>query len=136
MKEHFSPYGDLSKVELDGLDSADGNNDPGTARYSARVYFTTRHSAEKAFSTGKCWNGHNLQFSWLKSSNLSKDRANGESPLPTSKGHSDASVGPMVEISKTVSQKVATSGDGESETIEQKDIDKQDKETDESNRAT
>ncbi|KAJ9540560.1 hypothetical protein OSB04_027066 [Centaurea solstitialis] len=136
LKEHFSPFGDLSKVELDGLDPADGNNDPGTTKYSARVYFTTRHSAEQAFSSGKCWNGHNLQFSWLKSSNLSKDHANGESPLATSKGNSDASVGPMVEISKTDSQKVATHGDGESETIEQKDIDKQDTEPDESNHAT
>ncbi|KVI09192.1 zinc finger CCCH domain-containing protein 41-like isoform X1 [Cynara cardunculus var. scolymus] len=136
LKEHFSPFGDLSKVELDSLDPADGNNDPGTAKYSARVYFTTRHSAEKAFSSGKCWNGHNLQFSWLKSSNLSKDRANGESPLPTSKGNSDASVGPVVEISKTDSQKPATSGDGESEKIEQKDIDKQHKEPDESNHAS
>ncbi|KAI3704802.1 hypothetical protein L1987_75031 [Smallanthus sonchifolius] len=90
LKEHFSQFGDLSKVELYDLEPADGSNDPGTGKYSAHVYFRTRHSTEKAFSSGKCWNGHNLQFSWLKSSNLGKDN---ESHLSTSKGKSDASVG-------------------------------------------
>ncbi|KAI7739558.1 hypothetical protein M8C21_014562 [Ambrosia artemisiifolia] len=69
LKEHFSQFGDLSKVELDDLEPADSNNDSGTGKCSARVYFRTRHSAEKAFSSGKFWNGHNLQFTWLKSSN-------------------------------------------------------------------
>ncbi|KAI3793932.1 hypothetical protein L1987_36555 [Smallanthus sonchifolius] len=101
LKEHFSQFGDLSKVELDVLEPADSKNDHGNTKYSACVYFTARHSAEKAFLNGKCWNEHNLQFSWLKSSNLVKD---GESPLSTPKGTSDASVTPLVEIPKTDSQ--------------------------------
>ncbi|KAK1440889.1 hypothetical protein QVD17_06722 [Tagetes erecta] len=108
LKEHFSQFGDLSKVELDNPEPAESNNEPGTDKHSARVYFRTRHSAEKAFSSGKCWNGHNLQFSWLKSSNINKDS---ESHLSTPKGTTDASVGSVV-IPKT--------GDIESEKIEQK----------------
>lgn len=129
MKEHFSPFGDLSKVELDDSEPSDGNNDSGTAKYSACVYFTTRHSAEKAFLSGKWWNGHNLQFSWLKSSNR-------ESPVSNSKRISHASVGPVVETPKTDSQKPFTSRDGESEKVEQKDINKEQTEPDESNHAS
>nr|XP_043634223.1 zinc finger CCCH domain-containing protein 41 [Erigeron canadensis]XP_043634224.1 zinc finger CCCH domain-containing protein 41 [Erigeron canadensis] len=134
LKEHFSPFGDLSKVELDDVEPIDGDTDPGTAKYSARIYFNTRHSAEKAFVSGKCWNGHNLQFTWLKSTSGSKD---GESPS-TSKGNSDSSVGPGVEIPKTDSPKpatsgeAATSGDSESEKIKQTDIGKDHMEPDES----
>lgn len=117
LKEHFSAFGDLSKVELDDVAPSDGNNDDGINKYTARVYFTTRHSAEKAFTSGKSLNGHNMQFSWIKSSN-------NQSP---SKGNSDASV--SVEISKTDSQKP---GNVESEKME---IDKEeDKEADESNK--
>ncbi|KAL7614666.1 hypothetical protein Lser_V15G07777 [Lactuca serriola] len=102
LKEHFSQFGDLSKVELDDVvgPSDGGNNDNGRAR----VYFTTRHSAEKAYLSGKSWNGHNLQFSWMKSS------SSNQSPLSTSKGNSDAE----------------KPGDGESEKMEI------DKESDES----
>ncbi|KAK9071692.1 hypothetical protein SSX86_008121 [Deinandra increscens subsp. villosa] len=124
LKEHFSQFGDLSKVELDDLEPADNNNDPGTSKYSAHVYFKTRHSAEKAFSSGKCWNGHNLKFSWLKSSNLGKES---ESRLLTSKGNSDTSVGSAV-IPKT--------GDVESEKIEEKDIKKEQMGPGESNNAS
>ncbi|KAI7750376.1 hypothetical protein M8C21_014702 [Ambrosia artemisiifolia] len=119
LKEHFSQFDDLSKVELDDLEPADSKNDSGNVKYSACVYFTTRQSAEKAFVSGKCWNGHNLQFSWLKSSNHGK---NGETPSSTPKGNSDASVGAVVEIPKTDSQK---SGYEEPEKLEQKDINKE-----------
>lgn len=89
-------------MELDDVvgPSDGGNNDNGRAR----VYFTTRHSAEKAYLSGKSWNGHNLQFSWMKSS------SSNQSPLSTSKGNSDAE----------------KPGDGESEKMEI------DKESDES----
>nr|GEZ49091.1 zinc finger CCCH domain-containing protein 41 [Tanacetum cinerariifolium] len=129
LKEHFSPFGDLSKVELDDEEPADDNNDPGKAKYSARVYFTTRHAAEKAFTSGKCWNGHNLQFLWLKPNNR-------ESPLPASKGNSDVSVGHVVEVPKNDSQKPATSGNERSEKIEQKDIIEEQTEADESNHSS
>lgn len=133
LKEHFSPFGDLSKIELDDLEHVDDKIDPQTAKYSARVYFTTRHSAEKAFSSGKCWNGHSLQFSWLKSSNRSKD---GESPVSSSKGNSDASARTVVNVPNADSQRPATSGDGESEKVEQMNIEKEHTEPDESNHAS
>ncbi|KAL8210938.1 hypothetical protein R6Q57_005375 [Mikania cordata] len=76
LKEHFSQFGDLAKVESEDLEPADSNNDPVTCKYSTHVYFRNRHSAEKAFSSGKCWNGHNLKFSWLNSSNHGKDTEN------------------------------------------------------------
>ncbi|KAF5799674.1 putative transcription factor C3H family [Helianthus annuus] len=113
LKEHFSQFGDLSKVEIDDPEPANSNNDPGTGKYSARVYFRTRHSAEKAFSSGKCWNGHDLQFSWFKSSNPGIDS---ESRLSATKGNVDASVG--------------------SENIEQKDINKEQVGPGESNNAS
>ncbi|KAL8193530.1 hypothetical protein R6Q57_026665 [Mikania cordata] len=132
LKEHFSQFGDLSKVELDDdLEPADSKIDPGNNKYIACVHFTTRHSAEKAYINGKCWNGHNLQFAWLKS-NLGK---NGESLLSTPKGNLDASVDPPVEIPKTDSLKT---GDEESEKLEQKEINKEIiiHETDESTNAS
>jgi len=31
-----------------------------------RVIYTTRRAAERAFTHGKSWQGHNLQLAWLK----------------------------------------------------------------------
>ena len=70
-----------------------------------------------------------MQFTWLKSNNQ-------ESPLPASKGNSDVSIGPVVEVPKTDSQKPATSGDERSEKIEQKDIIEEQTEPDESNHSS
>ncbi|CBI34878.3 unnamed protein product, partial [Vitis vinifera] len=70
LKEHFSSYGDLSTVELEDLEALDGGNGSDASRNcSARIIFTTRRSAERAFVNGKCWQGHNLHFMWLISSN-------------------------------------------------------------------
>ncbi|KAL4577167.1 hypothetical protein LXL04_013271 [Taraxacum kok-saghyz] len=118
LKEHFSSFGDFSKVELDDVGPSDGSEDNGTPKVTACVYFMTRNAAEKAFVSGKSWNGHSLQFSWLKSSN--------QSPLSTSKGNSDGSV-PVVEMAKS-----SKSGDEESEKVEQMEIDKERTEPEES----
>lgn len=123
LKEHFSAYSDLSTVELDDSEPNDGSDDSETSKLSARVYFTTRHSAEKAFLGGKCWNGHNLQFTWLKPSNPSKDNiVGGENPSSSSKGSSDANVQPMLEETSPASQKAVTSADDDSEKMERRDI--------------
>ncbi|XP_076925842.1 zinc finger CCCH domain-containing protein 41-like [Bidens hawaiensis] len=66
LKEHFAPYGDLSKVQVDDID-------PKTSNVTAQIYFRTRHAAEKAFLGGKSWKGHNLQFVWLNSTDSRKD---------------------------------------------------------------
>ncbi|XP_024977717.1 zinc finger CCCH domain-containing protein 41-like isoform X2 [Cynara cardunculus var. scolymus] len=111
LKEHFSPYGDLSKVQLEDVDPTTEGNAvlPKTSKASARIYFTTRHAAEKAFINGKSWKGHNLQFVWL---NSNKDVSR-ETPSPTSKASYDSSTKPVVETSKTTPQE--PSGNGESE---------------------
>ncbi|KAL7140762.1 hypothetical protein ABFS83_08G008500 [Erythranthe nasuta] len=70
LEEHFSTYGDISSVELEeselqGTSNASASSDTS----SARVCFTTRRFAEKAFLHGKSWQGHKLQFMWLTSNN-------------------------------------------------------------------
>lgn len=79
LKEHFSGYGDVS-VELESLDS-DNTHAPETS-IAARISFTTRRAAERAFSDGKCFEGTNLQFIWLpQNSSSAKDTSNSEKPL-------------------------------------------------------
>ncbi|XP_022007680.1 uncharacterized protein LOC110906932 [Helianthus annuus] len=48
-ENHFSPYGDLSIVQVE--------DDPKTSNVTAQIYFRTRHAAEKAFVGGKSWKG-------------------------------------------------------------------------------
>ena len=109
LKEHFSPYGDLSKVQLEDVVPTEGNSVSKASKASARIYFTNRHAAEKAFLSGKSWKGHNLQFVWL---NPNKDVSR-ETLSPTSKANPDPSIRPVVEIPKTTPQE--PSGNGESE---------------------
>ncbi|KAF6157440.1 hypothetical protein GIB67_004378 [Kingdonia uniflora] len=93
LKEHFSSFGDLSAVELE---QPEGNAGPAgiieqSKNYSARITFATRRSAERAISNGICWQGRNLQFSWLKSSNNSSSNGHSvreKSPVPKPKGDS------------------------------------------------
>ncbi|CAI9766736.1 unnamed protein product [Fraxinus pennsylvanica] len=90
LEEHFSSYGDLSSVELEESEPQETSNASLRSNAGARVSFTTRHSAEKAFLNGKCWQGHNLRFMWITSSNSSKNigGAGNSSTLPDT--HSDA----------------------------------------------
>ncbi|XP_044502345.1 zinc finger CCCH domain-containing protein 41 isoform X2 [Mangifera indica] len=93
LKEHFSSYGDLSAVELEGGELHEGVNGLDSEKNcSARIAFTTRRSAERAFQNGKCWQGHNLQFMWLMSSGSGNDLGNRENSSSTLKGSSDADV--------------------------------------------
>lgn len=117
MKEHFSTYGDLTTVDLEGLKSQDAD-DSGAANSSARISFTRRSSAEVAFLNGKCWKGYNLEFVWVASSNSSKDIVGKENALSSSKGSSDAKVQSAGEVISTDSQRAAISGNGESENLE------------------
>ena len=45
---------------------------------SARVSFVTRRSAERAFVTGRCWQGHNLNFAWLSTNPPSSEMSSRE----------------------------------------------------------
>lgn len=122
LKEHFSPYGDLSKVQLDDVEPIEGDADPKTSKVSACIYFTTRHAAEKAFWSSKSWKGHNLKFVWLNLSNTIKDRVTKEASSPNSNGSSVSSTDPGVETSKSISQEPSISGDGESEKTEGSEV--------------
>ncbi|XP_054815094.1 zinc finger CCCH domain-containing protein 41 isoform X1 [Prosopis cineraria] len=78
LKEHFSPYGEISAVELE--DVRDHIN-----QSEARISFTTRQAAERAFINGKSWKEHSLKFMWLTPSNSSSDRkvSNSKEPVDT-----------------------------------------------------
>lgn len=100
MKEHFSTYGDLSSVELEEseLQSDDASVSSGV---SARISFTTRWFAEKAFLHGKSWQSHKLQFTWVTSSNSRKEG--------TSSGNLSASSNMPTDSNNQSSGEVATS---------------------------
>ncbi|KAG8477247.1 hypothetical protein CXB51_030667 [Gossypium anomalum] len=115
LKEHFSQYGDLFSVELEDVENEDDVMVSETLNdCSARITYSTCHSAEKAYANSKCWQGHNLQFSWLTSSNSNND--------PISKETSSAPKEPLEaddiqteeKLACSISQEVA-SDDGESE---------------------
>ncbi|GAV70246.1 RRM_6 domain-containing protein [Cephalotus follicularis] len=91
LQEHFSSYGDLSTIDLEEMEVC--NSGDGSERMkncSARINFKARHSAERAFVNGKCWQGHNLQFTWLTPSNYGNDHGGRENSPFDSKGHADA----------------------------------------------
>ncbi|KAK1568708.1 hypothetical protein Q3G72_027791 [Acer saccharum] len=136
MKEHFSSFGDLSTVELEDAEVHDGNSVLDTQKNcSARLSFATRRSAERAFMNGKCWQGHNLQFLWLVSSNSNNDSGNIEISPPALKGSLDTDVqkeeksarevsqeatASEEKSAREVSQEATASGNGESENSERK----------------
>ncbi|RVW46491.1 hypothetical protein CK203_067359 [Vitis vinifera] len=95
LKEHFSSYGDLSTVELEDLEALDGGNGSDASRNcSARIIFTTRRSAERAFVN--------------------------ESSPSASKGSSDADLQPAGKVACSVSLETVLSGNGEPEDSERK----------------
>lgn len=75
LKEHFSAFGDLSSVELEESENHEHSDDSVESHVSARVCFTSRRSAEKAFLQGKTWQGHKMQFKWLTPGSAGKDGA-------------------------------------------------------------
>ncbi|KAF5178622.1 Zinc finger ccch domain-containing protein [Thalictrum thalictroides] len=92
LKEHFSTYGDIFAVELEGIEADTGGvcSEP-SGSLSARITFTTRREAETAFSNGKCWKGHNLKCSWVVVNSISTKSGRENSPT-TPKGHPDAEI--------------------------------------------
>ncbi|KAK6913077.1 RNA recognition motif domain [Dillenia turbinata] len=113
MKEHFSPYGDLSAVELEDGETHDGTNGSEVSKScSACIAFTTRHAAEKAFANAKYWHGSNLQFTWLMPSNSSNDRCSRESLSYTPRTTKDFE-DPAGKSTSSVSQEGSASGNGE-----------------------
>lgn len=121
MKEHFSSYGDLASVELEDGEVHEGDNGSDASKNcQVHVSFTTRRSAERAFLSGKSWQGHDLQFTWLMPSSSSNDLGNKEKTSTFLKGSSDTDVQKEEKLSSVVSQEAAASGNAESENSERK----------------
>ncbi|KAK4392962.1 Zinc finger CCCH domain-containing protein 41 [Sesamum angolense] len=108
LEEHFSTYGDLSSVEMEESKLQETNDASVPSDISARISFTTRRFAEKAFLHGKCWQGHKLQFMWLSSTSSGKEGAAAAGNLSSSSNMtSDAKVQPTGEDASTPSQKIS-----------------------------
>lgn len=121
LKEHFSSYGDLASVELEDGEVHEGDNGSDASKNcQVHVSFTTRRSAERAFLSGKSWQGHDLQFTWLMPSSSSNDLGNKEKTSTFLKGSSDTDVQKEEKLSSVVSQEAAASGNAESENSERK----------------
>ncbi|KAF8399749.1 hypothetical protein HHK36_015620 [Tetracentron sinense] len=132
LKEHFSPYNDLSTVEVEVPETHTVTaGSEASENCSAHITFISRRSAERAFLNGKCWQGHTLQFMWLTtSSNSSSDHGGRENSLTHSpKGRPDAEVRVGTGISGSsslrtgksrcsVSQDTAATGNEEPENLE------------------
>ncbi|CAH8309195.1 unnamed protein product [Eruca vesicaria subsp. sativa] len=89
LKEHFSSYGEVSKVELEDNASTDSGKDQESETHNksraACVTFVKRSAAEKAFANAKSWQEHTLQFVWVtrqikKENNSSSDKNNPSVP--------------------------------------------------------
>lgn len=111
LKEHFSSFGDLSNVELEGLEARESE---GLKNCSACVVYTTRWSAERAFANGKCWQGHNLKFMWLTSNNSRSDPGGSEN-TPTHEGNLETDAQAAEKLECMVSEEVSASENGDSQ---------------------
>ncbi|XP_052188208.1 zinc finger CCCH domain-containing protein 41-like [Diospyros lotus] len=115
LKEHFSAYGELLAVELEDVEPS---NAEASKNCSAQLSFTTRRSAEKAFTNGRSWQGHHLQFIWMASNNSRNVNGVRDNPPSASMVPSDSNLKPA-EITPA-DLYVAVSGIGESENLERK----------------
>ncbi|KAL6520221.1 hypothetical protein OROMI_032401 [Orobanche minor] len=117
LEEHFSAYGELCSVEL--AESLQDTKDASvSSNVSARVSFTTRPFAEKAFLHGKSWQGHKLQFMWLKSVNSGIEGGGSGNLSAASKRQSDAKVQPIERDAPIYYQKTAPLGSDENDHLE------------------
>ncbi|KAH7851723.1 hypothetical protein Vadar_015740 [Vaccinium darrowii] len=118
LKEHFSTYGELSTVEIEDVESSDSL---ASQNCSAHISFTKRPSAERAFLNGRCWQGHNLQFTWVVSSSSSNGNGVGENPPSASKMPSDANLQNAAEVTPIDSDIEMPSENRGSEILERKE---------------
>ncbi|KAH1080691.1 hypothetical protein J1N35_020452 [Gossypium stocksii] len=81
---------------------------------SARITYSTCRSAEKAYANSKCWQGDNLQFSWLTSSNSINDLITKETSSAPKEPLEADDIQTEEKLACGIYQEVA-SDDGESE---------------------
>ncbi|CAH8360980.1 unnamed protein product [Eruca vesicaria subsp. sativa] len=92
LKEHFSSYGEVSKVELEdnaSTDSGKDQNETVEENRAACVTFLKRSAAEKAFANAKCWKEHTLQLKWVtrQSNRENKSSNNNNNNLSVTSDH-------------------------------------------------
>ncbi|MCO5554999.1 hypothetical protein L7F22_008538 [Adiantum nelumboides] len=63
LKQHFQFFGDVVSVELEDFDRQGESNF--TEKATAKVTFSTRIAAEKAYAQGRWLQGTTLQFNWV-----------------------------------------------------------------------
>ncbi|VVB04248.1 unnamed protein product [Arabis nemorensis] len=83
LKEHFSSYGEVSKVELEDNPSTDSDkyHETYNENRAACVTFVKRTAAEKALANGNCWQEHMLQLVWVtRQSNRENNSNNNNNP--------------------------------------------------------
>lgn len=107
LKEHFSSFGEFVSVELEDSESVDVDPDKkSNHKYAAIVSYTNRHSAELAFLSGRCLQGHNLKFEWLMPSTNLQITHNG---LNKSSQNATGNVKQMTNIETRASESSAVS---------------------------
>ena len=91
LKEHFSSYGEISKLELEdnaSIDSGKDQDETDKENRAACVTFVKRSAAEKAFANAKCWKEHTLQFKWVtRQSNRENNDSNNNNNLSVTGDH-------------------------------------------------
>ncbi|KAJ0254102.1 Zinc finger CCCH domain-containing protein 41 [Hirschfeldia incana] len=91
LKEHFSSYGEVSKVELEDNASTDSGKDQDETdkeNRAACITFVKRSAAEKAFANAKCWQEHTLQFKWVtRQSNRENGGSSNKNNLSVTSDH-------------------------------------------------
>ncbi|XVF60243.1 hypothetical protein PTKIN_Ptkin08bG0029200 [Pterospermum kingtungense] len=113
LKDHFLQYGDLFSVELEDVENEDDDiGSEALKTCSALITYSTRRSAERAYVNGKCWQGNNLQFTWITSSN---DPGSKETSSSAPKEPLEADVQTEEKLACNIAEEVVASGNGESE---------------------
>lgn len=65
LKDYFSRYGVVTSIVLEDPDLTEEEGQTLSENCSACITFTTRQVAERAYQSGRFWEGHTLQFKWL-----------------------------------------------------------------------
>ncbi|KAF8088402.1 hypothetical protein N665_0543s0012 [Sinapis alba] len=104
LKEHFSSYGEVSKVELEDNASTDSSgkdqDETDNNSLAACVTFVKRNAAEKAFANAKCWQEHTLQLAWVTRQIKRENNSSGDKNNPSvSRDHLSSKNNPASSVS-------------------------------------
>ncbi|XP_010528233.1 PREDICTED: zinc finger CCCH domain-containing protein 41 [Tarenaya hassleriana] len=116
LKEYFSSFGEVSKVEIEDEgpsgDNTKEGDDTSNENLTAHVTFAKRSAAEKAFANAKCWQGHVLRFVWVTTRQTGKeDNPSVSNSDKSSSVHSDPKAVESSPVSNIKESSVGTSDD-------------------------